>query len=306
MEGRFLPHRLLSSFISSWRRFPLGQLMTLILLTASQIFIFVSVTFFFQIHTLVQSSQSKEVVVFLSANSDFDLFFLKNLSGLQEYEYLPAEESKKSFYENIGIAQAEHFSLLDEFTEIFTPRVRLFFEPNSWTDDTKKNLIDHPAVEEVLTGSIFSAARLRTFTAIRFLGIVLTIMIILGALVILGHSLYQSLNGRRTQIEVSKLLGATSHWISRPFLVEGFIMGVFSAIIAVLFVVFLRWSLLDMLEASIFLKNLAAPISYWVWTRLVIGLMGVGAFLGMFAAWLAFCKINRDLEYQRVHENLQI
>jgi cell division transport system permease protein len=127
--------------------------------------------------------------------------------------------------------------------------------------------------------------------------VVLIVGCLLGVAVVLivGNTIRLDIEGRRTEIEVSKLIGATDRFIRRPFLYYGAGYGLTGGVIA--------WLLV-----SLSLALLGGPV-----TRLAglygsefsltgAGLSGTalmlagGALLGWLGAWLAVARHLRDIE----------
>lgn len=117
----------------------------------------------------------------------------------------------------------------------------------------------------------------------------------LAVILIVGNTIRLDIEGRRTEIEVSKLIGATDRFIRRPFLYYGAGYGLTGGVIA--------WLLV-----SLSLALLGGPV-----TRLAglygsefnltgAGLGGTammlagGALLGWLGAWLAVARHLRDIE----------
>ena len=66
--------------------------------------------------------------------------------------------------------------------------------------------------------------RSRTFVFAAILG--------LGVVLITGNTIRVGIHGRRNEIEVAKLCGATDAFVRRPFLYNGAVQGFLGAVIA--------------------------------------------------------------------------
>ncbi|HUV71940.1 MAG TPA: permease-like cell division protein FtsX [Clostridia bacterium] len=110
----------------------------------------------------------------------------------------------------------------------------------------------------------------------------------LTVLIVLGMRIAQ----RKEEIEILKLLGASSWYICLPFYMEGIIYGLVAATIA--------WGLsyLGLLYVSPFLVKFLAgipllPVSVVFMLEVLAGLLGVGALVGFLGSFLAVSRFNR-------------
>lgn len=97
------------------------------------------------------------------------------------------------------------------------------------TDAVSQRLRGLPGVSDVLDGS----DAVETFTAIndalRVIGSILIVVLLSSALFAIVNSIRAAITAREEEIDVMKLVGATRGFIRAPFLIEGFLLGLFSA-----------------------------------------------------------------------------
>lgn len=125
--------------------------------------------------------------------------------------------------------------------------------------------------------------------------IIFSAFIGVGVLLIIGNTIRMAIYYHRSEIEITKLFGATDHFIRRPFLYSGFWYGLSGGISAWLLLTitlqFLKQpvSRLAELYASEFsLNNLTA-------TETLI-MLACGVFLGLFGSWISVQRHLRTIE----------
>lgn len=107
-----------------------------------------------------------------------------------------------------------------------------------------------------------------------------------GVLLIVGNTIRASVEQRREEIEVAKLLGATDAFIRRPFLYTGLWYGLLGGIVACLFVAIS----LGLLQApvhhlsALYRSDFSLSI---VSANTMLGIWIIGAILGVLGSWLA-------------------
>lgn len=118
---------------------------------------------------------------------------------------------------------------------------------------------------------------------------VLGLILALGVLLVIGNTIRLAIENRREEIIVVKLVGGSDAFVRRPFLYTGFWYGLGGALLAWLVVGLALWwlraplSALALLYQSDFsLEGLGFGAS--------LGLLALGAMLGLFGAWLAVAR----------------
>ncbi len=116
-----------------------------------------------------------------------------------------------------------------------------------------------------------------------------------GVLAVVGNTIRLEINGRRAEIEVTKLVGGSNAFVRRPFLYSGLWQGLGGGLLAFALVVAGLGALEPFVEqlsaaygASFSLRGLARD----EWPVLV----GGGALLGLLGAWLAATYHLRRIE----------
>jgi cell division transport system permease protein len=88
-----------------------------------------------------------------------------------------------------------------------------------------------PGVVEVEDGSEAVDTFLAIADALRVVGSILIVVLLSSALFAIVNSIRAAITAREDEIEVQRLVGATRTFIRAPFLIEGFLLGLFSAVI---------------------------------------------------------------------------
>jgi len=88
-----------------------------------------------------------------------------------------------------------------------------------------------PGVVDVEDGSDAVETFLAINDALRVVGSILIVVLLSSALFAIVNSIRAAITAREDEIEVQRLVGASSSFIRAPFLIEGFLLGLFSATI---------------------------------------------------------------------------
>jgi cell division transport system permease protein len=88
-----------------------------------------------------------------------------------------------------------------------------------------------PGVADVEDGSEAVETFLAVSDALRVVGSILIVVLLSSALFAIVNSIRAAITAREDEIEVQRLVGATRGFIRAPFLIEGFLLGLFSAVV---------------------------------------------------------------------------
>jgi cell division transport system permease protein len=90
-----------------------------------------------------------------------------------------------------------------------------------------------PIIEEVKDAREDASAITRVTGAVKIVLIVLAALLLVASLMLVGNTIRLSIYARRREVEVMRLVGATNWFIRWPFIIEGVIVGLAGAVVAV-------------------------------------------------------------------------
>jgi cell division transport system permease protein len=117
----------------------------------------------------------------------------------------------------------------------------------------------------------------------------------LGVLAVIGNTIRLEIQGRRAEIEVTKLVGGSNSFVRRPFLYTGVLYGLGGALIA--------WGIVALAVAV--LEDPVATLARLYGSRYLLqgptrddvgALLGAGVVLGWLGAWISAARHLRSIE----------
>ena len=90
-----------------------------------------------------------------------------------------------------------------------------------------------PIIEEVKDARQDASKITRVTGAVKIVLIVLAVLLLVASLMLVGNTIRLSIYARRREVEVMRLVGATNWFIRWPFIIEGVIVGLAGAVVAV-------------------------------------------------------------------------
>lgn len=182
------------------------------------------------------------------------------------------------------------FINLSDFDEV--TRVKNKIDAITLTDD-QGNIFDAIPTEDIkdnieLYGNVMSIKNTLYIAGLWLMGIFLLI-----SLFVIMNTIKLGVAARENEITFMRLCGATKAFIRMPFIVEGIIIGLSSAVIAFGIEFYLyEYLLKDIITSATGTSGTAiisAPFTEYVWL-LVIGFVSIGLFAGIIASGLSMKK----------------
>jgi len=130
---------------------------------------------------------------------------------------------------------------------------------------------------------------------LRWLLLIAAVLLGLGVLAVIGNTVRLEIQGRRAEIEVTKLVGGSNSFVRRPFLYTGVLYGLGGALLA--------WGIVAIAVAV--LGDPVATLARLYGSRYVLQgasrddigiLLGAGAALGWLGAWISAARHLRSIE----------
>ncbi len=124
---------------------------------------------------------------------------------------------------------------------------------------------------------------------------VIGILLGLAVLLIVGNTIRLEIQNRKSEIEITKLIGGTDAFIRRPFLYNGLWYGLSGGILAWLLVTLSLWILNGPVERLAGLYRSGFDLSAINFQTLCILLLS-STLLGLFGSWIAVARHLSDIE----------
>ncbi len=144
-------------------------------------------------------------------------------------------------------------------------------------DSTGKPQPISAAIDDIVTGEQTQAIRSVT-GAVKILLLAIAVLLGIASLFLIGNTIRLSIYARRREVEVMQLVGATNWFIRWPFVIEGIVVGMVGAGIAVGIMIVAKAIIVDPLSDDLTLIDNFDTIAFGpLVASLVIGAMALSA-----------------------------
>lgn len=220
---------------------------------------------------------------------------IQELSMIDKVVLVPRDEALEDFRKITGFA--ETLETLDEnplpHVLVVTPHIDLIGNPANDMQKLADKLETYPEIDLVQM-DLEWVSRLRSILRITERAIlIISGLLALTVLLVIGNTIKLNIENRKEEIEVSKLIGASSTYIRRPFLYTGIWYGLFGGVISLVLV---HLALISFVAPVNELAKLYS--STFIITGLslstTISILLSSSALGLVGAWLAVGRHLRD------------
>jgi cell division transport system permease protein len=212
---------------------------------------------------------------------------LKQSDGVTNVRVVSSEDAR---HELVGLTNDPVLDALP--TEAFPASLEVAIESAVAAERLGKlatQLSALPAVESVETYGAWSD-RLASLLSGGVSAALLLAGVVLAAVVsVVSSTIRMSLQRRRIEVEVMKLVGATDSYVRSPFVVEGAAQGGFGALFAILLLAVLFGIVQSHFDSNLSALLGATPV-FLPWT-MALGLVAAGALLGAVSAYGSLRKL---------------
>ena len=200
---------------------------------------------------------------------------LESLDNVASVEFVSRSEARESFMEKYDESLMEG---IDD--EVFRHRFSIQLIDLSLMDETKAEIEDVDGIVKVNAPTEFADKFISVRNVISTVSLALIVILGFVSLFIMSNTIKLATYGRREEIAIMKMVGASNSFIRCPFIVEGLVLGVVGGGLAFL----AQWGLYAALEAKI-VESLGisfveiVPFAQ-VWPFVLITFLAVGILVG--------------------------
>ena len=303
MKGASLGYLTREGFRNIWVNRMLS-LATIVVLISCLIIVGSGSLIFLNINAVLDLIEGQNVVM-VYVNDDADDTMTQTLgvqleahANVLKVEFVPREEAFQRQIEAYG----DKANLLEGLSpEILPDAYKVTVKDLEQFDTTVGEIRSYENVLQVRENSDLAGKLASIRNAVTYISIGIVAILFFVSLFIVSNTIRITIYNRRLEISIMKAVGATNAFIRWPFMVEGILLGLFSAILGL----GIQYGVYSV--ASIWLTNMLSMLGGeavnfldYIW-----GIFGVFAFIGVvIGAFGSIISLNKYLkEHSNVVEN---
>ncbi len=253
---------------------------TVLVLVACLIIVGTGSLIFLNINSLLDLIEGQNVVMVYVEDEATDYeteslgLQLEGMSNIKNVEFVPREVAFENQKEQFG----DKAALLEGLSaEILPDAYKVVVDDLSMFDSTVSKIKDMDLVLQVHENSELAGKVETIRNAVSYISLGIVAILFLVSMFIVSNTIRITIYNRRLEISIMKAVGATNSFIRWPFLVEGMLLGIISAVVS-LALLYLVYSIALIWFADLMSTLGGTPVEFldYIWFFLaVFGFIGV-------------------------------
>ena len=217
---------------------------------------------------------------------------IAKIDNVAAVEYITSEEGLESVKESMIEGQESYFTFLDdEYGNPMSGAAKITMTDMSKFDDTIDKIMELDGVDTIQSQSDLAdkIAAIKRGVGIAGFWIIAILMVI--SLVIVSNTIRVTMYNRKLEISIMKAVGATDSFVRIPFVVEGMLIGLVSALIAEGLLYFCYRVATETIIATLGTTDIVyySDVAWW----LLLVFIGIGIFAGVLGSVIMISKYLR-------------
>lgn len=244
-------------------------------------------------HIMATVESSQEIQVFVKNEATDEEIKkvgeqIKSIEGVNNIVFVSKDEALDTMQDRLG----EKGYLLGELEETnFLPAsYKITLTDLKLANQVESKINELENIKKITSSNETMSKLLEIANGIRIITAVILVGLVIGSIFIIANTIKLTVYARRKEISIMKYVGATNSFIRWPFIIEGIVIGIFSALISVLVVgggykiiatKLLESSLMSKLEITLVSFGDMFSLIIMVYLILGIGIGIIGSSLSM-------------------------
>ena len=235
---------------------------------------------FFNINGVLDTVESQNIIMVYIEDSatpeqtTYTGSLIEAMPNVESCEFVSKEEGYAAVISNLG----EDAAVFDGMDASFLPDgYRVTVKDLSLFDETVRQIRETENVLSVRQNGDLAARLTKLRDAITYASIGMISLLFIVAVFIIANTVRITMFSRRLEISIMKAVGATNAFIRWPFIIEGIVLGIISALVAegVLYLLYMLVTVYFAGVFAVFGSSLVPFETYALWILLAFVLVGV-------------------------------
>lgn len=203
--------------------------------------------------------------------------------NVSKVEFVTREQAMDEFktgYENNSL-----FNEID--ASVFRDRYVIYLDDISLMAETQTQLEQVKGIADVSAQLEISRGFVTARNIVSAVSLVLIVILFVVSVFIMSNTIKLTTFGRREEIAIMKMVGATNSFIRTPFIIEGLTLGIIGSGLAVL----LEWGIYSLITDKVMASIAGSYVNVLAFSSLALPLglvfLGVGVVVGAFGGTIA-------------------
>lgn len=216
---------------------------------------------------------------------------IAKLPNVASVTFVSSEEGLETIKESMLDEQEEYFTFLDdEYGNPMSCAAKVTMEDMSKFDETLEAIKKLDGIDVIQSQSDLADTIFAIKKGITVAGFWIIAILIIISLVIVSNTIRVTMYSRKLEISIMKAVGATDAFVRIPFIVEGMLIGIISAVIAEVLLYFCY-----RVATETIIKTLGTVVKFGEMAWLLLGIFVIiGVLAGVIGSFFVIGKYLRN------------
>ena len=217
---------------------------------------------------------------------------IAKLDNVASVEYISGEEGLKTIKESMLEGQSDYFSFLDdEYGNPLSGAAKVHMEDMAKFSKTLEKIKKIEGVDTIQSQGDLADKITAVKNGIAVAGFWIIAILMVISLVIVSNTIRVTMYNRKLEISIMKAVGATDAFVRIPFVVEGMLIGIISALIAEGLLYFCYRVATETISTTLGTADIVkyGDMAWW----LLLVFVGIGIFAGALGSIIMISKYLR-------------
>ena len=202
---------------------------------------------------------------------------LAQIEGIEKVDFMSKEELLDEYMKSLGEQAYVVESLKDE--NFLSDSYVVTLKDLKLANQVEQQINELDNIKKITASNATISKLVSVTNGIRIVTAIILLGLVIASLFIISNTIKLTVYARRKEISIMKYVGATNSFIRGPFIVEGIIIGIISAIITIGIIGVAYTSVLNKMLASSVMQSLT--ISLYTFNQLFVRILVVYLILGI-------------------------
>ena len=217
---------------------------------------------------------------------------IKKIDNVKDAVYVSSEEGLETVKESMLEGQEEYFTFLDEeYGNPMSCAAKITMEDMAHFSETVEKIQKLEGIDVIQSQSDLADKISAIKNGVGVAGIWIIAILMVISLVIVSNTIRVTMYNRKLEISIMKAVGATDAFVRIPFVVEGVLIGIISALIAEGLLYFCYRVATETIITTLGTSEIVKYGDVALWLLLVF--IGIGVFAGILGSVIMISKYLR-------------
>ena len=207
---------------------------------------------------------------------------LRAVPNVRDVQFITREEAMDSFAEDYEAGLLEGID-----SSVFRHRYAIYMNDLSLMEQTKNDVKQVEGIADVNAHLELAEGFITVRNIVSAISIALIVLLVVISVFIMTNTIKLATYGRREEIAIMKMVGATNAFIRLPFVIEGMVLGLLGGILAF----FIQWGIYELISGNVMAGIAGSFIEVLPFTSLMYPVLavflGTGFLVGTFGGVIA-------------------